>query len=129
NAGNDGELAAAFEDLIRQKVAGLVVASDAYFVLRRELIVSLAARHAIPAIHFFREFAAVGGLMSYGNSLGEAYHKVGNYAGRILKGENPAELPVQQAEKIELVLNLKTAKKLGLTFPVALLGRADEVIE
>jgi len=115
--------------MVREQIGGFLVANDAFFVGRREQIVALAARHAIPAMYFLREFATAGGLMSYGNSLADAYHRVGISAGRILRGVKPADLPVEQAVKIELVLNLKTAKALGLTVPITLLGRADEVIE
>jgi putative tryptophan/tyrosine transport system substrate-binding protein len=129
NVSNDHDLDAAFATLVREQIGGFLLANDAFFVGRREQIVALAARHAIPAIYFLREFAAVGGLMSYGNSLADAYHRVGISIGRILRGVKPADLPVEQAAKIELVLNQKTAKGLGLTFPITLLGRADEVIE
>jgi putative tryptophan/tyrosine transport system substrate-binding protein len=129
NVSNDHDLDTAFAALLREQIGGLLLANDAFFVGRREQIVALAARHAIPAIYFLREFAAVGGLMSYGNSLADAYHRVGISTGRILRGVKPADLPVEQAAKIELVLNQKTAKRLGLTFPITLLGRADEVIE
>jgi putative ABC transport system substrate-binding protein len=129
NVGNDQDLDAAFASLAREQIGGLLVANDALFVGRRKKIVALAARDAIPAMYFLREFAAVGGLMSYGNSLADSYHRAGGYIGRILRGAKPADLPVEQAVKIELVLNLKTAKTLGLTFPLTLLGRADEVIE
>jgi putative ABC transport system substrate-binding protein len=129
NVRNDQELDAAFATLVREQIGGLLVANDAFFVGRREQIVALAARNAIPAMYFLREFAAVGGLMSYGNSLADAYHRVGISTGKILRGVKPADLPVEQAVKIELVLNLKTAKALGITFPITLLGRADEVIE
>jgi putative ABC transport system substrate-binding protein len=129
NVSNDNDLDAAFATLVREQIGGFLVANDAFFVGRREQIVALAARHAIPAMYFLREFAAVGGLMSYGNSLADAYHRVGISTGRILRGVNPADLPVEQAAKIELVLNLKTAKALGLTIPLTLLALADEVIE
>jgi putative ABC transport system substrate-binding protein len=129
NVSNDHGLNAAFATLVREQIGGVLLANDAFFVGRREKIVALAARHAIPAIYFLREFAAVGGLMSYGNSLADAYHRVGISTGRILRGVKPADLPVEQAAKIELVLNQKTAKALGLTFPITLLARADEVIE
>jgi ABC-type uncharacterized transport system substrate-binding protein len=129
NVSNDHDLDTAFATLVREQIGGLLLANDAFFVGRREQIVALAARHAIPAIYFLREFAAAGGLMSYGNSLADAYHRVGISTGRILRGVKPADLPVEQAAKIELVLNQKTAKGLGLTFPITLLARADEVIE
>jgi putative tryptophan/tyrosine transport system substrate-binding protein len=129
NVSNDQDLDAAFASLARGRIGGLLVANDTFFVGRREQIVALAASHAIPAMYFLREFTAVGGLMSYGNSLADSYRRVGSYIGKILRGAKPADLPVEQAVKIELVLNLKTAKTLGLTFPITLLGRADEVIE
>jgi putative ABC transport system substrate-binding protein len=110
---NDYDLDAAFATLIREQIGGLLLANDAFFVGRREQIVALAARHAIPTMYFLREFATVGGLMSYGSSLSDAYHRIGNSTGRILRGIKPADLPVEQAVKIELVLNLKTAKALG----------------
>jgi putative tryptophan/tyrosine transport system substrate-binding protein len=106
-----------------------LIDADALFVSRRDQLVALVARHSIPAIYDLREFAAAGGLMSYGTSLSDAYRLVGVYAGRILKGARPVELPVQQAVKVEFAINLRTAKSLGLTFPITLLGRADEVIE
>jgi putative tryptophan/tyrosine transport system substrate-binding protein len=129
NVSNDHDLDTAFATLVREQIGGLLLANDAFFVGRREQIVALAARHAIAAIYFLREFAAAGGLMSYGNSLADAYHRVGISTGRILRGVKPADLPVEQAAKIELVLNQKTAKGLGLSFPITLLARADEVIE
>jgi putative tryptophan/tyrosine transport system substrate-binding protein len=129
NVSNDNGLDAAFATMVREQIGGFLVANDAFFVGRREQIVALADRNAIPAMYFLREFAAIGGLMSYGNSLADAYHRVGISTGRILRGVKPADLPVEQAVKIELVLNLKTAKALGLTVPITLLGRADEVIE
>jgi putative tryptophan/tyrosine transport system substrate-binding protein len=129
NASSEREIDAVFASLADHKVEALMVDADALFVSRRDQLVAQAARHAIPAIYDLRDFVAAGGLMSYGASLADAYRQAGVYTGRVLKGEKPADLPVQQSTKVELVLNLKTAKALGLTFPISLLGRADEVIE
>jgi putative ABC transport system substrate-binding protein len=123
------EVAVAFTKLAERRADALIVSSDAGLSRNQELIVGLAAHYAIPAIYLWHEYTEMGGLMSYGPNLGEASLVAGRYAGRILKGEKPADLPVQQAEKIELVLNMKTAKALGLTFPLSLLGHADRVIE
>jgi putative ABC transport system substrate-binding protein len=106
-----------------------VIAGDAFFNSRRTLLAILSARHAVPAIFEFREFAAAGGLVSYGADLADAYRSVGIYVARILKGDKPADLPVQQVTKVEMIINLKTAKALGITIPLPLVGRADEVIE
>ena len=129
NASNASEIDAAFEDLRRQQARALIVLPDVTFISRRSQIVQLAARHALPAIYFLREFAQAGGLMTYsGNSL-EARRWAGGLAARVLKGEKPTELPVLQPTRYELVLNLRTARDLGLTVPPTLLARADEVIE
>jgi ABC-type uncharacterized transport system substrate-binding protein len=128
-ASSEREIDAAFATLIRQRVGALLVSSDSLFFARRDQLVTLAARHAVPAIYPVREYAAAGGLMSYGTRLSDAYRQVGVYTGRILKGEKPGDLPIVQASKVELVVNLKTAKSLGITLPLTLLGRTDEVIE
>ena len=130
HASTERDFDAVFTALVQLRAAALVIGSaDPLFGSRAEQLGVLALRHAVPAIYQFREFAAAGGLMSYGGSLTDAFRQVGVYTGRILKGEKPADLPVQQSAKVELIVNLKTAKALGLTVPLALLGRADEVIE
>jgi putative ABC transport system substrate-binding protein len=129
NASGEREIDAVFSALARAQSKALIVSNDALFTIRRERIVSLAAHDAVPAIYAFREFVAAGGLMNYGPDFVDAYHQVGVYTGRTLKGEKPGELPVQQPTKFELVINAATAKALGLDIPPTLIARADEVIE
>jgi putative tryptophan/tyrosine transport system substrate-binding protein len=128
-ASTDREIDAAFASLVQAQSGALFVGNDLVFNNRIEQIILLAARHAIPSMYAFREFVVAGGLISYGTSLTEEYRQAGLYAGRILSGEKPADLPVVQATKIELIINLKTAKTLGLEVPAKLLALADEVIE
>jgi putative ABC transport system substrate-binding protein len=129
NAGTERELDMAFSALVQRRVDALIVITDPFFNSRPEELAALAARHSLPAVYPYREFAAAGGLISYGGNLTQPWYLAGAYAGRILKGEKPADLPVQQTTKVTLVINLKTAASLGLTIPDTLLARADEVIE
>jgi putative ABC transport system substrate-binding protein len=128
-ASRPSEIETAFETLVGLRAGALVVSTDTFFTSERKQIVALAARNAVPAIYAWRLFAAAGGLMSYGPSIADSYRQLGLYTAKILKGATPADLPFQQVTKLELVINLKTAKMLGLTLPQVLLGRADEVIE
>ena len=128
-AGSESEINSAFASLVQLHVDALVVAADPFLSSRREQLVALASRHAVPSSYAWREFAASGGLISYGPSLTYAFRLVGAYAGKVLKGAKPADLPVQQPTTFELVINLKTAEALGLTVPQSMLQRADEVIE
>jgi len=129
NASTEHDFDAVFAKLIQLRAGGLAISTNVLFTGRAEELGALAARHAVPAIYKGREFTVAGGLMSYGTDPTDSYRLAGVYTGRILKGEKPADLPVQQVSKVELIINLKTAKALGITFPITLLGRADKVIE
>ena len=129
NVNSEREIDPAFATLVQHEVGGILIAGNALFTGQRNRLVALAAQHSLPVIYYGREFVDAGGLMSYGASMTDAYRQVGNYAGRILKGAKPADLPVQTPTKFELIINLKTAKTLGLTVPPTLLTHADEVIE
>ena len=128
NAGNAREIDAAFEKLLQAKADSFFIATDLILLDRREQIVSYAERHALPAVYFVRQFAVAGGLLSYGPSISWMYRQAGEYVGQILKGANPAEMPVMQPTKFEFVINLKTARALGLAVPKSVLALADEVI-
>jgi len=129
NASTERDLDGAFAKLIELRAGGLVIAGDPFFTSRIEQLAALTVRHAVPANYHNRDFAMAGGLLSYGTDYRETYRLAGNYTGRVLKGDKPADLPVQQATKVELIINLKTAKALGLNIPNTLIGRADELIE
>jgi putative ABC transport system substrate-binding protein len=128
-ASSEHDLGAAFAELARNRAGGLVIGPDPFFVARSAQLAALALRHGIPTVFEFRQFVAAGGLMSYGGSLTDVYRLAGTYVSRILRGEKPADLPVQQSTKVELMINLITAKVLGLEIPASLLARADEVME
>src|SRR5262249_49609392 len=129
NASTPSAIEGAFITLAKEQIRLLLVSGDSFLVAQREQLVALAARHAVPTLYHRREFTAVGGLLSYGPPLSEAYYVVGDFTGRILKGKKPADIPVHQSTKFELAINLKTAKALAITLPPTLLAIADEVIE
>ena len=129
NAGAERDFEGVFSQLVDLRAAALMISADAFFTSYSGQLAALAVRHTIPAVYTRREFATAGGLMSYGSDITESYRLAGNYTGRVLKGERPADLPVQQATKVELIINLKAAKALGINVPLPILGRADEVIE
>jgi putative ABC transport system substrate-binding protein len=129
SASSLSDIETAFSTMVQQQVGALTVGSDPLFVAHRDQLVALAVRHSVPTSYYRRDFAVAGGLISYGSSLVDGYRQVGVYTGRVLKGEKPAEMPVQQAIKFELVINVKASKGLGLTIPASLLALADEVIE
>jgi putative ABC transport system substrate-binding protein len=129
HASNESDFDAAFATLVRLRTGGLIISNDVFFTTRSRQLAALTVSHAVPAIFHFREFVEAGGLMSYGSSNPDTFRIAGSYTGRILKGEKPADLPVQQSTKVELFISLKTAKALGLTVPQSILLRADEVIE
>ena len=129
DANTEPDFDAVFAKLVQSRTGGLLIAPNPIFNTRAEQLAALALKYAVPAVHDVREFAIAGGLMSYGGNIRESHRQAGIYTGRILKGEKPANLPVQQATKVELYINLKTAKALGINIPNTLIGRADEVIE
>jgi putative ABC transport system substrate-binding protein len=129
HASTERDFDTVFARSVQLRVGGLVIGTDSFFNTRKEQLAAVSVHHSVPTVHQYREFAAAGGLMSYGTDTSDLSHQVGVYTGRILKGEKPADMPVQQATKVELIINLKTAKTFGITFPLPLLGRADEVIE
>jgi putative ABC transport system substrate-binding protein len=129
NASSPSEIDSAYATLVGERVGALVVSGENFFLTERDRLVALAAQHAVPTMYAYREYTKAGGLISYGTNIFDAYRRTGVNTGRILKGEKPADLPVEQITKVELIINMKTARALGIAFPLPLLGRADEVIE